>query len=107
MTLMRSESLFGLSLITLTFTDDTASFPARTGVLQRVAAADLPPGVTPEIAPAATPLSDGYQFRVTNHRHHLYQPLSEMKWNIALVLCHSSGLADIVSIAGACKANQY
>ena len=27
MTLMRSESLFGLSLITLTFSDDTASFP--------------------------------------------------------------------------------
>src|SRR5690349_18264204 len=48
MTLMRSESLFGLSLITLTFSDDTASFPARTMVLQRVAAADLPPGVTPE-----------------------------------------------------------
>ena len=30
MTLMRSESLFGLSLITLTFSDDTDSFPART-----------------------------------------------------------------------------
>src|SRR5262245_24282682 len=35
MTLMRSESLFGLSLITLTFSDNVASFPARTIVLQR------------------------------------------------------------------------
>src|SRR5215471_9733122 len=30
MTLMRSMSLFGLSLITLTFSDDTSSFLART-----------------------------------------------------------------------------
>ena len=51
MTLMRSESLFGLSLITLTFTDDTGSFLARTVVSQRITSADLPQGVTPELAP--------------------------------------------------------
>ncbi|TMH87390.1 MAG: efflux RND transporter permease subunit, partial [Betaproteobacteria bacterium] len=78
-TLMRSESLFGLSLITLTFSDDTASFPARTVVLQRAAAADLPQGVTPEIAPEATPLGEVYQFRVTSDRHDLYQLRSEMQ----------------------------
>jgi heavy metal efflux system protein len=55
MTLMRSESLYGLSLITLTFSDDTNSFQARTVVLQRVAAASLPEGVIPELAPEATP----------------------------------------------------
>ena len=32
MTLMRSESLFGLSLITMTFSDDTDGFRARTVV---------------------------------------------------------------------------
>src|SRR4249920_389113 len=47
MTLMRSESLFGLSLITLTFSDETSSFVARSIVLQRVAAAELPQGATP------------------------------------------------------------
>ena len=56
MTLMRSESLFGLSLITLTFSDATSAFVARTITLERVAAADLPPGATPELAPNATPL---------------------------------------------------
>jgi cobalt-zinc-cadmium resistance protein CzcA len=58
MTLMRSESLFGLSLITLTFSDETSGFVARTVVAQRITAADLPAGATPELAPDATPLGD-------------------------------------------------
>jgi len=103
MTLMRSESLFGLSLITLTFSDDTASFPARTVVLQRVATADLPPGVTPEIAPEATPLGEVYQFRVASDRHDLYQLRSEMQWNIVRVLRQVPGVADIVPFGGYLK----
>src|SRR6476646_7082447 len=77
MTLMRSMSLFGLSLITLTFSDDTSSFLARTTVLQRTAAADLPQGATPELFPEATPLGEVYQFRITSDRHDLHQLRSE------------------------------
>ena len=103
MTLMRSESLFGLSLITLTFSDDTASFPARTIVLQRVSAADLPPGATPELAPEATPLGEVYQFRITSDRHDLYQMRSEMQWNVVRVLRQVPGVADIVPFGGYLK----
>jgi cobalt-zinc-cadmium resistance protein CzcA len=103
MTLMRSESLFGLSLITLTFSDDVASFPARTVVLQRVAAADLPQGVVPELAPEATPLGEVYQFRVTSDRHDLYQLRSETQWNIVRVLRQVPGVADIVVFGGYLK----
>jgi len=103
MTLMRSESLFGLSLITLTFSDDVASFPARTIVLQRVAAASLPPGATPELAPEATPLGEVYQFRITSDRHDLYQLRSEMQWNVVRVLRQAPGVADIVPFGGYLK----
>jgi cobalt-zinc-cadmium resistance protein CzcA len=103
MVLMRSESLFGLSLITLTFSDDTASFPARTVVLQRVAAADLPPGATPELAPEATPLGEVFQFRITSDRHDLYQLRSEMQWNVVRVLRQVPGVADIVPFGGYLK----
>src|SRR6478736_4194078 len=44
-TLMRSESLFGLSLITLIFDDNADSFDSRLLVSQRLAGADLPEGV--------------------------------------------------------------
>jgi len=103
MTLMRSESLFGLSLITLTFSDETASFPARTIVLQRVAAADLPPGATPELAPEATPLGEVYQFRITSDRHDLYQLRSETQWNVVRVLKQAQGVADFVPFGGYLK----
>jgi heavy metal efflux system protein len=103
MTLMRSESLYGLSLITLTFSDETESFPARTMVLQRVAAADLPAGVTPELAPEATPLGEVYQFRISSDRHDLYQIRSEMQWNVVRVLRQAHGVADIVPFGGYLK----
>jgi len=103
MTLMRSESLFGLSLITLTFSDDVTSFPARTVALQRVAAADLPPGVVPELAPEATPLGEVFQFRMASDRHDLYQLRSETQWNVVRVVRQAPGVADIVPFGGYLK----
>src|SRR6185436_11984999 len=100
MTLMRSESLFGLSLITMTFADDVNTFPARTIVLQRTSAAELPPGATPELAPEATPLGEVYQFRMKSDRHDLYQLRSEMQWNVVRVLRQVPGVADIVPFGG-------
>src|SRR3989441_13240161 len=50
-TTMRSESLFGLSLITLTFNDAADPFNCRLLVSQRLMGADLPEGVTPDLAP--------------------------------------------------------
>jgi cobalt-zinc-cadmium resistance protein CzcA len=78
--LMRSESLFGLSLVTLTFDDDAEPFISRMQVAQRMAQADLPDGVTPKLAPEATPLGEVYQFRVTSDRHDLYQTRAELEW---------------------------
>ncbi len=103
MTLMRSESLFGLSLITMTFSDETGGFRARTVVSQRMASADLPPGVTPELAPEATPLGEVYQFRLTSDRHDLYQLRSEMQWNVVRVLRQVQGVADVVPFGGYLK----
>lgn len=103
MTRMRSESLFGLSLITLTFSDETASFPARTMVLQRVGAVELPPGAIPELAPEATPLGEVYQFRITSDRHDLYQLRAEMEWTVSRVLTQAPGVAQIVPFGGYLK----
>ena len=100
---MRSESLFGLSLITLTFSDDTNSFVARTVVSQRAGVAELPPGATPELAPEATPLGEVYQFRITSDRHDLYEMRSEMQWTVVRALRQVPGVADIVPFGGYLK----
>jgi cobalt-zinc-cadmium resistance protein CzcA len=103
MRLMRTESLFGLSLITLTFSDDVNSFVARTLVTQRAAIADLPPGATPELAPEATPLGEVYQFRMTSDRHNPYDIRSEMEWTVVRALRQVPGVADIVPFGGYLK----
>jgi len=100
---LRSESLFGLSLVTLTFDDDAEPFISRMQVAQRMAQADLPDGVTPKLAPEATPLGEVYQFRVTSDRHDLYQTRAELEWTITRVLKQVPGVADVVTFGGYLK----
>ena len=52
---MRSVSTFGLSSITLVFRDGLDSYWARKRVLERIATATLPPGLTPKHGPLSTP----------------------------------------------------
>ena len=103
MTLLRSESLFGLSLVTLIFGDDVDAFKARMVVSQRLTQADLPEGVTPVLAPEATPLGEIYQFTLRSDRHDLYQLRSEMQWNVTRVLRQVEGVADVLAFGGYLK----
>src|SRR6266850_1538113 len=102
---LRSESLFGLSLITLTFDDDADPFISRTQVAQRIAASatDLPDGVVPELSPEATPLGEVYQFRMVSDRHDLYQQRGELQWTVTRVLKAVPGVADVVCFGGYLK----
>src|SRR6476659_1670311 len=97
---LRSESLFGLSLITLTFDDDADPFTSRMQVGQRMMEADLPDGVVPKLSPEATPLGEVYQFRVVSDRHDLYELRAELQWTITRVLKHAPGVADVVCFGG-------
>lgn len=103
MTMLRSESLFGLSLITLVFDDNVDPFRARMQVAQRLAQVDLPDGVSATLAPEATPLGEIYLFRVSSDRHDLYQLRSEMQWNITRVLRQVQGVADVLPFGGYLK----
>jgi cobalt-zinc-cadmium resistance protein CzcA len=99
---MRSESLFGLSLIFQTFDDDVDAFKARALVTERVQAAnsDLPAGADVEVGPEATPLGEVYQFRVASDRHSLHQLRSELEWTISTQLRQVPGVADVVTFGG-------
>ena len=103
MLFMRSESLFGLSLIWLTFEDAADPFRARTTVNERMAEADLPPGVNLSLAPEYTPLGEIYQFRVVSDRHTLIETRGELQWTVTRVLRQVPGVADVVSFGGFLK----
>src|SRR4029079_13499138 len=101
--LMRSESLFGLSLVTLTFDDDVDSFKSRAMVNERLTEADLPQGTNVKLAPEATPLGEIYQFVVISDRHTFPETRSELEWTVARVLLQVPGVADVVTFGGYLK----
>ena len=101
--LMRSESLFGLSLVTLTFDDDVDSFKSRAIVNERLAEADLPQGTSVKLAPEATPLGEIYQFTVVSDRHSFTETRSELEWTVSRILLQVPGVADVVTFGGYLK----
>jgi cobalt-zinc-cadmium resistance protein CzcA len=103
MLLMRSESLFGLSIIGLTFEDGADPFRARTIVNERLGDAELPKGVNVSLAPEATPLGEIYQFRVISDRHTLTETRAELQWTVSRVLRQVPGVADVVCFGGFLK----
>ena len=101
--LMRSESLFGLSLVTLTFNDDVDSFKSRAIVNERLAEADLPQGTSVKLAPESTPLGEIYQFRMVSDRHTYAEMRSELEWSVSRILLQVPGVADVVTFGGYLK----
>lgn len=97
---MRSQSLFGLSLITITFEDHIDSFHSRTEVSQRIACAAVPETVTPVLAPDYTPLGEIYKFTLVSDRHSLFELRSEMEWNVSRTLRQIPGVADVLTFGG-------
>jgi cobalt-zinc-cadmium resistance protein CzcA len=100
---LRSESYFGLAVVSMVFADGTDSFRARSEVTQRLPQADLPDDVVPEMAPDYTPLGKIYYYRLNSDRHTLAQLRTEQEWNIARVLKQIQGVADIISVGGFVK----
>lgn len=97
---MRSESLFGLSLIFITFDDDADVFRSRMLVAERIATADVPDDAEVRLAADATPLGEVLQYRVSSDRHDLYELRAAQEWTIARVLRQVPGVADVVSFGG-------
>src|SRR5258708_33427532 len=70
----RSRTIFGLSVVELTFEYGTNDYFARQVVLEKLRDAALPDGGTPKLGPTSTPLAE--RFNPTTHvpHPHLRQP---------------------------------
>src|SRR5271155_2397360 len=60
----RSISIFGLSVITVTFDDNIPSNVARHWVLEKIDAADIPANIKPQLDPDASPVGEVYRYTV-------------------------------------------
>ena len=107
MTQLRSVSLAGLSIVTLTFSDDTDDYFARQQVLEKLQNVSLPPNVQPALAPLTTAVGEVYRYVLDAPAA---MPLHEIRalqdWVIRPSLRHVPGVADVVSFGGTIKEYQ-
>ncbi|HEV7803608.1 MAG TPA: efflux RND transporter permease subunit, partial [Burkholderiales bacterium] len=104
MTQLRSVSITGLSVVTLTFSDDTNDYFARAQVLERLQNVTLPPGAQPGLAPLTNAIGEVYRYVVEAPPDMpLYEVRAIQDWVIRPALRRVSGVADVVSFGGTIK----
>ncbi|HEY3593146.1 MAG TPA: efflux RND transporter permease subunit, partial [Polyangiaceae bacterium] len=97
---LRSISLFGLSFITLTFSDGVDPLRARQQVTERMADAALPEGVTPHLGPLATPIGEVYRYTLEGQGADPLTLRTLQDWTVEPRLRQVAGVADVVSYGG-------
>lgn len=108
---MRSFSRFGLSVVTIVFTDNTDVYWARQQVNERLSAAKsaIPPGAgNPELAPLSTGLSEIYQYILRPKKGYEEKfDATELRtiqdWIVRRQLLGTEGVADVSSFGGHVK----
>lgn len=100
----RSRTIFGLSVIRLTFQEGTDDYFARQQVLEKLKEASLPSGVEPELGPLSTPVGEILRYVIADDGSHSVGELRELHdWVITPKLLQASGVADIVNFGGLVK----
>ncbi|PRP91143.1 Cobalt-zinc-cadmium resistance protein CzcA [Enhygromyxa salina] len=96
---LRSVSVFGLSLVTLTFNEQYSSFQLRAMVSERLAQVDLPESASVEMGPEATPVGQIYRYTLRGPRS-LRELRSLQQFTIEPRLRAVPGVADVVTFGG-------
>ena len=107
LTQLRSVSITGLSVVTLTFSDNTNDYFARQQVLERLQNVSLPSGIQATLAPLTNAVGEIYRYVLDAPPG---MPLREVRaiqdWILRPALRQVSGVADIVGFGGAVKEYQ-
>jgi cobalt-zinc-cadmium resistance protein CzcA len=105
-TSIRSSSLFGLSIVKITFEDDVDYAFARVQVNNHLEEADLPNGLKPEVQPPYGPTGEIFRYTLTSDTKSVRELKTLQDWVIQRELLSVSGIADVVSFGGEVKTYQ-
>ena len=108
---LRSFSRFGLSIVTVVFTDATDVYWARQQIAERLqnVVGQIPPGVgTPVMAPVTTGLGEIFQYTVVpkkgyESKYSLTDLRTIQDWTIRRGLLGTPGVADVSGFGGLLK----
>lgn len=105
-TSIRSSSLFGLSIVKITFEDDVDYAAARVQVNNHIAEADLPEGLKPEVQPPYGPTGEIFRYTLSSDKKSVRELKTLQDWVIQRELLSVPGIADVVSFGGEVKTYQ-
>src|SRR5258706_13880278 len=100
---MFSHTQFGLSFIMLTFDERTTDGLARQQTLERLAAADLPPGVQAQLAPLSTAIGEIYRYTLKGEGYTTRDLRTLEDWVVERNFRAVPGIADVVTFGGQIK----
>ncbi len=100
---LRSISLFGLSVVTLTFDDNADEFFARTNVTQKLQNVQLPDQVNSQLSPQSGPTGELFRYTLTSPTRSVMELKSIEDWVLERQFKAVEGVADVVSFGGPTK----
>jgi len=100
LSIMRSKSTFGLSIITLVFVDGVDDYWARLRIQERIAGTDLPDQANPGLDPLTSPIGEIYRYTIESETHDVRELKELQNWVIIPKLKQVFGVADVTNFGG-------
>jgi cobalt-zinc-cadmium resistance protein CzcA len=102
----RSRTIFGLSVVELTFEYGTNDYFARQVVLEKLRDAQLPDGVTPTLGPLSTPIGELFRYTLEGEGRDSRDLREIQDWVVEPRLLQVPGVTDITPFGGVIKQYQ-
>lgn len=102
-TSLRSTSIFGLSYVKLIFDDGVKDPEARQQVMNLLANANLPAGVTPSVQPPTGPTGEIFRYTLRSNIRDVRELKTMQDWVVDRQLRSVPGVGDITAFGGKTK----
>jgi cobalt-zinc-cadmium resistance protein CzcA len=101
---VRSQTIFGLSLVQLMFEEGTETYWARQRVQERLAGVELPEGASSDLAPITSPCGEILRYElVSDGTSDLMERRTLNEWVVIPRLLRVPGVADVSNFGGLAK----
>src|SRR5262249_39792815 len=98
---IRSRTIFGLSVVQLSFEEGVETYWARQRVQEKLASIDLPEGVKPDLGPVATAYGEIYRYELRSDEPRDLMELRTLNdWVVIPRLLRTPGVADVSNFGG-------
>ncbi|MDD5461426.1 MAG: CusA/CzcA family heavy metal efflux RND transporter [Methylococcales bacterium] len=98
---IRSRTIFGLSVVQLTFEEGVEGYWARQRVQEKLANINLPDGASAELGPYATAYGEILRYElVSDGRYDLTELRSINDWQVIPHLLRAAGVAEVTNFGG-------